>query len=47
MTKISVQKDLGQKYSYLGLVSILAAFCVYGPVLLFRAFFNHIDGKQE
>jgi len=47
MTENYMQKIWVKSVVILGWFPFLAAFCVYGPVLLFRAFFNHIIGKQQ
>jgi len=47
MTENYVQKIWVKDVVILGWFPFLAASCVYGSVLLFRAFFNRIDGKQQ
>jgi len=47
MTENYVQKIWVKDVVILGWFPFLVAFCVYGFVLLFRAFFNCIDGKQQ
>jgi len=47
ITKISVQKIWVKNVVIWGWFLFLAGFRIYGPVHLFSAFFNHIDGKQQ
>ena len=47
MTEIYVQKIWVKNVVILGWFPFLAAFRVQGPALLFLAFFNRIDGKQQ
>jgi len=47
MTENNVQKIWVKNVVILGWFPFLAAFCVYGHVLLFRAFFNHINENNN
>jgi len=47
MTENYVQKIWVKKVVIWGRGLFLAGFCIWDPILLFWAFFNHISGKQQ
>jgi len=47
ITENYVQKIWVKNVIILGWFLFLAGYRIYGPILLFWAFFNHIGGKQQ